>query len=430
MTRTSIDFKPNIKQFEAWKYLTDKTTTHILYGGSVGGGKSYLGCMWIFLQSISQPETRYLIGRSRLSVLKNTTLKTLKDIFKAYDYIDKVNINNLNNTISFNNGSEIILMDLFPYPSDPDYDRLGSLEITAAFIDELSEISYEGFEVLFTRIRYKLNEYNLTPKLLCASNPTQGWPKRVFYQPWKDKTLKSHVKFIQALPGDNPKLPDTYIQNLNKTLTHQLKQRLLKGEWDFDDDDFNLFKYEDIQQSFYNDVKEGETYITCDVANIGTDKTVIIIWKGLKVINIYRYSKLDTPKIIKIIKEKMNLYKCKIKNVIIDADGLGVGVSDGLKGCVPFKGSSKAENKNYKNLRNECYFKLAEIITDIKLHIEYQDDITQELINVKLDDSKEAQLISKEEIKRNIGRSPDFADAIMMRMFYEIKTPRRKTYVY
>lgn len=430
MSNKSIDFRPTIKQYQALEYLLDNNTTHILYGGAVGGGKSFLGCMWIFLNAISKPDTRYLIGRSRLNVLKNTTLKTLKDILKDYDNLIDYHINMITNTITFKNGSEIILMDLFPYPSDPDYDRLGSLEITAAFIDELSEISYKGFEVLFTRIRYKLNEYKLTPKLFCASNPTQGWPKRFFYKPYKEGTLKDNIKFIPALPNDNPYIPETYIENLNKSLTPQLKSRLLKGEWDFDDDDYNIFNYEDIQQAFYNEVPEGETYISCDVANIGTDNTIIIIWKGLKMLKTYKYSKYDTQRIIKILKEKMNIYKCKIQNVIIDADGLGVGVSDGLKGCVAFKGSSAAVNKLYKNMRNECYFKLAELIQDVKFDMLYQDDITQELINTRIDDKKEIQLISKDQIKRNIGRSPDIADAIMMRMYYFIKKERQKTYVY
>ena len=39
------------------------------------------------------------------------------------------------------NGSFIFLRDLYHYPSDPDYDELGSLEITDAFVDECSQVT-------------------------------------------------------------------------------------------------------------------------------------------------------------------------------------------------------------------------------------------------------------------------------------------------
>lgn len=142
-----ITFSPEPKQHLAWQYLHDKTTTQILYGGSAYCGKSYLGCMWIFLSCLQYPGTRYLIGRSRLNVLLRSTLKTFIKICKDFNFID-YHINLQSNTIIFKNGSEVILLDMYAYPNDPNYDRLGSLEITGAFLDELSEISEIGFKVL------------------------------------------------------------------------------------------------------------------------------------------------------------------------------------------------------------------------------------------------------------------------------------------
>ena len=33
------------------------------------------------------------------------------------------------------------------------------------------------------------------------------------------------------------------------------------------------------------------------------------------------------------------------------------------------------------------------------------------------------KILQKEEVKENLGRSPDFSDSIMMRMFFELKSP-------
>jgi hypothetical protein len=52
------------------------------------------------------------------------------------------------------------------------------------------------------------------------------------------------------------------------------------------------------------------------------------------------------------------------------------------------------------------------------------DDLTQELLAVKLKDidkDNKVAVQSKDEMKKILGKSPDLADSIMMRMYYEIK---------
>ena len=68
-----IDFKPNKKQFITWEYLNDNITSEILYGGAASGGKSYLGCIWLIVSCLRFPETRWLMGRSKLNIMKSTT---------------------------------------------------------------------------------------------------------------------------------------------------------------------------------------------------------------------------------------------------------------------------------------------------------------------------------------------------------------------
>jgi hypothetical protein len=55
------------------------------------------------------------------------------------------------------------------------------------------------------------------------------------------------------------------------------------------------------------------------------------------------------------------------------------------------------------------------------------EDLTQELLAVKLKDidkDNKVAVQSKDEMKRILGKSPDLSDALMMRMYYEIKTQR------
>ena len=73
-----MEITPNFTstQKQAIKYLVDKETNELLFGGGAGGGKSYCGCSFLILCCIKYPSTRYLMGRSKLDALKKTTLNT------------------------------------------------------------------------------------------------------------------------------------------------------------------------------------------------------------------------------------------------------------------------------------------------------------------------------------------------------------------
>ena len=72
---------------------------------------------------------------------------------------------------------------MFLYPSDRNFDSLGSLEITAAFIDEANQITEKAKNVVASRLRYKLDENNLIPKMLMTCNPAKNWTYTEYYRP-------------------------------------------------------------------------------------------------------------------------------------------------------------------------------------------------------------------------------------------------------
>ena len=431
----NIEITPTRRQSQAWLYLTDDKTNVVLFGGSAGGGKSWLGCLWITTLCLNHKGIRCLIGRSVLTQLKLTTLNTLFDLLSNMGMKtgEHYTFNGQSNVLTFYNGSEIVFKDLAFNPSDPNYDSLGSLEITAAFIDEAAQITSLAFSIVKSRIRYKLNEYNLTPKVLMTCNPSNNWIKKDFYMPFIQETLEHNKVFIPSLPMDNPHLPASYIEML-KELPPQQRKRLLEGDWNYMEDNDSLFRFDDITQCVFKfdpNVDE-KKYMTVDVARFGDDRSVVMIWVGLAVISCHVYRKVSTVELSAEITELMKFHKIHPQQVVIDSDGVGGGVADQIKGTNFINNARALHDQNFTNLKSQCYVKLSEMLREGKVSLNLLEpavieDLTQELLAIRLKDidkDNKVGVISKDEMKRILGKSPDLSDALMMRMYYEVKTQK------
>lgn len=185
--------------------------------------------------------------------------------FQAYKF------NSQTNEIKFFNGSEIIFKDLFSYPSDPNFDELGSLEITGCFIDEAVQVKEKAKNILKSRIRFKLDEYNLVPKMLYTSNPGKGWLYRDFYIPFRESKLPDNRKFVQSLLTDNPYISEFYHENL-QTLDKESKERLLKGNWEYEQEGL-IFPEEQLKRFDFSklDLSTMQIISFTDVADQGDD---------------------------------------------------------------------------------------------------------------------------------------------------------------
>lgn len=435
-----IEFNPTPKQAIAWQYLFDEITTEIGYGGAARGGKSWLLVTYFIIMCIAYPETRWALGRKELKRLKMTTLVTFFKAAKHYGLHREIDwrYNQQDGVIYFTNGSEILLLDMAYSPQDPLYLRFGGLEITGAGIEESNEVPYAAIDIIQSRVgNWNNDKYGIKPITFETFNPDKGHVYRRFYKPHKEKILPKHIKFIAALPTDNPHIPQSYIEKL-KQRDKVTRERLLHGNFEYDADDTKIFDYEAILDLFSNNfVPGGERYLTCDVATSGKDYMTIYIWDGLRVEKIYYEDKTDPKKLQKTIEDFAYQYKIPRSHIIYDNDGVGNYLGSYIEGCVPFRAGSKPENgENFRNLRSQCYFKLAELVNDRKIFIDTRDNtvkdfIIQELEQIKeLDmdkDEKPKQVISKDKIKEELGRSPDFADNLMFRMYAElVKTPKPK----
>lgn len=375
---------------------------------------------------------RMLIGRTVLSQLRLTTLKTLFETFKALQLSPETHYtyNQQSNVVTFYNGSEIVLKDLAASPSDPNFDSLGSLEITGAFLDEMSQVSQMAYHIIKSRIRYKLNEYNIVGKLFLTCNPANNYLKTEFYTPWVDNQLPEHKKFILATAMDNPHLPQQYIETL-QGLPEQQKKRLLMGDWNYLDNADSLFDFDTITASLFKFSPEinGKKYMSVDVARFGSDTSVIVVWVGLCVVDIKEFNKIDTVQLSDEIKVNMKTYGIHPNNIVIDSDGIGSGVADQVRGVNFMNNARPLHNENFQNLKSQCYVRLGEHFKNgtISLNINNPyiiDRLTQELLAIRLKDVDRDGKVTvqpKEELKKVLGHSPDLSDALMMGIYFHIK---------
>ena len=440
-----IQQKLSNKQIQALRILQMNDIVEFLFGGGAGGGKTKLGCIHIASMALKYPHTRYFIGRESLEDFKKSTMLTFVELLSEWGL--KADLDYTHHQVDkyfefHQTKARVYYSGLRHYPSDPNYDYLGSTEYTSAFIDEANQVTAKAKNIIRSRIRYKLQEYGLKPKLFMGCNPAKGHLYLDFYKPHKNGKLRSDRAFLQSLVNDNPFIDDTYIDNL-KGLDKESKERLLYGNWEYDDDPTALMSYDSITDIFTNFVdKGGEKWIVVDVARHGKDMTTISYWEGMECIRIAGYKKLDTvpdpnnpekPSTAGKILEWAELYQVSRSHIIVDEDGVGGGVKDYL-GCKGFVANSSAmknpvtkEVENFVNLKAQCAYTLAKFVNKGKLAVRTHNPVIkqrliEELEQVKskdVDKDKKLAIVSKDVVKDILGRSPDFGDLLIMRMMAE-----------
>lgn len=432
-----ITLKPTYKQHLAFQALQDEFIKYLLFGGGAGGGKTWLGCEWLLSLCYLFPETKWFIGREELKRLMGSTYITWVKVCKHHGIPQTDwSLNGQYNYIQFKNGSRIDLLDLKYEPSDPLYERFGSVEYTGGWIEEGSEVEFAAFDVLKSRVGRHLNvKYNIPGRILITCNPTKKWLYRIFYKPFKDGTLQRSYAFVQSLYQDNPHTAQTYGKELAEIDNEATKQRLMYGNWEFDDEPRKLFEFKALQEMFFTKLPpSSEKFLTIDVARHGEDRAVICRWEGWTVKQFLVFPKCDIDFLQQQARSVCDEHIIMRANVLADEDGVGGGFVDNFK-CRGFLNNSspiqppelefdKTKRVNYQNLKTQCIFELAKKVNGRQIAIEdrrYMDDIIQECEQIKEVASEgKLRVTPKEEIRESIGRSPDLFDSLLMRCWYDI----------
>lgn len=438
------------KQLQAFAKWADNETEEIVFGGSKGGGKSFFGASCIFHDALVYPGTRYFIARESLNDLRKHTVPTIYEVISKWGIqADKyLKFNGQDSKFTCYNKSEVLLIECSALPSDPLFERFGSMQMTRGWLEECGEIAEMAKVNLSLSVGRWLNDtYKLRRKLLMTCNPKKNWLKYNYIDHVKRGTLAKDKAVIFSNVYDNT-FRQTGYEKVLEGLSGVARQRLLLGNWDYDSDDDCLINGEKILDLYTNDfVEKGDRYITGDIARFGKDKTVLFVWEGLRIIDIVIIKSGKITDAANRIKLLINKYQVPLSNVIVDEDGVGGGVVD-ILGCEGFVNNSspiilnQTDNKghlkpdNFDNLKSQCYYQLADFINSAKIFIEagldseFEEDgrsvkelLNQELENVRqkeVDGDGKKAIMKKDKIKEILGRSPDYSDAMMMRMYFEV----------
>ena len=427
----TIDFSPTIKQDKVFELFEDELTTEILFGGGVGASKTYLISALMTIKCLQYQGIRVGLCRNELTTLKKTTVVTLlSEVFPNFglNRDEHYKYNPIEGKITFYNGSEIVFQELRHIPSDPNYTRLGGLLLTFAVIDEAGETSGRGKEILQSRIgRWKNEQHNIKPVLIMTCNPSRNFLYEDFYLAHKENTLPDWRRFVNATALDNPHLPQSYIDNLKRTLSPSEVSRLLLGNWEAQDDPDSLVSSDDILEMYDHSISNNNSttkFLSVDVA-FKQDGCVLFVWEGNDIIDIIKVASNEI--VLDKIKDTARQYDIQTRYIAYDSDGVGQYIKQYLRTAKAIINNGKAlKNENYKNLKSQLYYKLGELIRDGKIKIKttkYKKELEGELLCIKRKVRETTQskmeINSKDEQKKIIGHSPDFADAMAYKMIFE-----------
>lgn len=230
-----------------------------VYQGGYGSGKTFAGSLLGILLALKFPKIRGLVGAQTYTLVRDTTLQSYFEHLDNMGFIDGEDYHWVNSEqkLTFKNGSEI----LFRHFEEPN--KLKSLNLGFAEIEEMSDIPYDTFKMLLGRMRQKKhkNWKNFTYRIFGHTNPEmqRGWVHKTF----KENTAPNY-RLITAPTTQNIYLPDGFCDELKKLYDEQYyKIFVLAENGNYNDGSvIKDFTDENIKEIEYQN--ELNLHISCD----------------------------------------------------------------------------------------------------------------------------------------------------------------------
>lgn len=230
-----------------------------VYQGGYGSGKTFAGSLLGILLALKYPGVRGLVGAQTYTLVRDTTLQSYFEHLENIGFVEGIDYewSSSLQKLTFQNGSEI----LFRHFDEPN--KLKSLNLGFVEIEEMSDIPYETFKVLLSRMRQRVKKSwnNFTYRIFGHTNPEmqRGWVYKTFVE-----NPAPNYRLISAPTTQNIYLPEGFCDELKKIYDEQYYRIFVlaqNGEYNnglvikgFSDDNVKSIAYQ----------PEMDLHISCD----------------------------------------------------------------------------------------------------------------------------------------------------------------------
>lgn len=407
------------KQQEALE--ASKRFKYVLFGGSVGSGKSYW-IRWSVIWWLMEYYAKYGIKGVRAGVfcedypsLNDRHLSKVK--FEFPSWLGTFNEAKHEFTLAPVYGSGIIAFRNLDDPA-----KYLSVEFAVIAIDEVNRNPKTTFDMLRSRHRWPGIK---DVKFIAGCNPLgEAWVKNMWVKRMFPPDEKEQYEFVYvpALPTDNPHLPVEYYKSL-ESLPENQRRAYLEGQWDAFDEGMDEKGYirlildRELQASFTNSGEHsGYRILGVDPA-AGGDNSAIVLKSGHLMEILFNQKLNSTMDLVGVIMDMYRKHQCDF--IVIDRTGVGQGVFDRLKEMnYPVRSvafGEKSEDEMFQNLKAEWHWRVRRWLTSggkLLFNVGWNEF---EYVKYKNKDGK-ILIQPKEELFRDGIASPNCVDAAVLTM--------------
>jgi phage terminase large subunit len=388
----------------------------ILYGGR-GSGKSYSAATHVMMAS-REVKLNILCLRQLQNSIRQSIYTLIKDLIYQ-EGLQNEFVFTISEIKHKRTGSVFKFMGI-----SRNVDEIKSTEnIDICYIEEAHALTKEQWDIISPTIRKEHSE------IIILFNPQHR--NDFVFQNFIEKPLQNSI--IRKINYDeNPFLSET----LKAVIAEEKEKDPEEYEHIYqgiprEGDDRALFAYSDIESAMDGDFMgvddTGVHTIGVDVARYGKDSSVISKRRGFKIYDLKEYKGYSTTELATAVDNEYRMRQ--FDGVAVDTIGVGAGVFDklkqmGVRGLIEANVSMKAEDvKVYQNKRAEMYFNLKQFVVNGG-KIPNDKDLKEELLALKYfynQTSGKIQLISKDNLKEELGRSPDKSDSVALHFFRKVR---------